>query len=130
MCTTQLLFAPRHLNLVKGRNVCYLTIFVTYCFAHNCYRYVRTDFALGSALGIEALLQRWIMVNNDIRRQYLINLRARMEQRLSHLAAISEHIRGAIPSMHVRGHSERCQLNCLFSYTKYSGMTREGAWAE
>lgn len=57
-----------------------------------------------------------------------------MENRFPHLASVIEKIRGAIPKMHIRGHGEKCQLNCSFTFTKYSGMTCgegiETAWAE
>jgi len=97
--------------------------------------YVRTDFALGSALGVEASHQRWIMVSYDIWCQYSINLKDRIKQRFPILADTFENdVRGAVPSLHVHGHGEKCQLNCSFTYTRFSGMTCgegiESAWAE
>lgn len=100
-----------------------------------CDRYVRTDYALGSALGLEALVHRWIMVNYDIWRQYSINLKARMAIRFPRLAAIFERmVRVAVPRLYIYGHGEKCQLRCSFTYTAYSGMTCgegiQSAWAE
>jgi hypothetical protein len=101
----------------------------------NCNRYVRTDFALGSALGAEALDQRWIMVSYDIWCQYSIHLQTRMANRFPHLATTFEDaVRGAVPKLHSRGHGEKCQLKYSFTYMIYSGMTCgegiESAWAE
>lgn len=59
-----------------------------------------------------------------------------MEQRFPGLAAIfnGPKLRGAIPKLHIHGHGEKCQLNCSFTFTEYSGMTCgegiESAWAE
>lgn len=98
------------------------------------YRYVRTDFALGSALGPESILQRWIMVSYDIWCQYSINFKARMEKRFPPLSDVIPKIRGAVPKLHIRGHEEICQLTFSFTYTRFSGMTCgegiESAWAE
>lgn len=123
-------------NLVKGETY----VFKPLCMnkgSHKHYdRYVRTDFALGSALGAEALLQRWIMISYDIWCQYSIKLSARMESRFPLLAPIfeSDKVRGAVPKCHIHGHGEKCQLNYSFTFTKYSGMTCgegiETAWAE
>ncbi len=71
-------------NLVKGETyIKFVCLLITEYYYH---RYVRTDFALGSALGTESLRQRWIMISYDIWCQYSIHLKARMKQRFPHLA--------------------------------------------
>ncbi|KAJ3556266.1 hypothetical protein NP233_g12018 [Leucocoprinus birnbaumii] len=81
--------------------------------------YVQTDYALASALGTEALQQRWIMLSYDVWCQYLIHLLDRMKECFPHLALIFSHrVRGAIPKMHIHGHGMTC------------GEGIESAWAE
>jgi hypothetical protein len=108
---------------------------LVYYFILTLNSYVRTDYALASALGTEGINQRWIMISYDIWCQYRANLRERFETRFPHLAMLfSSSVRGAIPKMHIYGHGENCQVNHSFTYTPYSGMTCgegiESAWAE
>ncbi|KAJ3565598.1 hypothetical protein NP233_g7533 [Leucocoprinus birnbaumii] len=81
-------------------------------------QYVRTDYALASALNKQALNQCWIMLSYDIWCQYLINLRTRIEERFPHLTPVIDKLRGAIPKLHIYGHGMTC------------GEGIESAWAE
>ncbi len=133
-CARHNFYLPQGLvNWVKGETYIYVFLFI-YFLAYNCHRYVWTDFALGSALGMESLHQCWIMISYDIWCQYSINLKARMHERFPHLADIFMRVQGAIPKLHIYSHGEKCQLHCSFVLTKYSGMTCgegiESAWAE
>lgn len=137
MCPAQLLLASGYCESCKRGDV------RTHNFNwmnkdSHYHRYVRTDFALGSALGAEALHHRWIMISYDIWCQYSLKLGARMANRFPLLAPAfdsdSEKVRGAVPKCHIHGHGEKCQLNCSFTFTRFSGMTCgegiETAWAE
>ncbi len=123
------------MNLVKGEVYVQIFYFIMNLSTKYCCRYVRMDYALGSALGMEVLLQRWVMVSYDIWCQYSIHLKTRMNARFPELGPVfANRVRGAIPKLHIYGHGENCQLNHSFTYSRYSGMTCgegiESAWAE
>ncbi|KAJ3573929.1 hypothetical protein NP233_g2102 [Leucocoprinus birnbaumii] len=143
--TCSKLKAVRQQQMIKFSDMVYSGVVATQC-RHGTYvrsgmvnlvrgeTYVRSDYALASALSFEGSHQRWVMLSYDIWCQFSINLLDRMRTRFPHLVPVFERLRGAIPKMHIYGHGEHCQLTHSFSYTKYSGMTCgesiESAWSE
>ncbi|KAJ3565721.1 hypothetical protein NP233_g7455 [Leucocoprinus birnbaumii] len=143
--TCSKLKAVRQQQMVKFTDTVYSGVVAAQC-RHGLYvrggmvnlvrgeTYVRSDYALASALSHENSHQRWVMVSYDIWCQFSINLLDRVRTRFPQLLPLFERLRGAIPKMHIYGHGEQCQLNHSFSYIKYSGMTCgegiESAWSE
>ncbi|KAJ3565830.1 hypothetical protein NP233_g7389 [Leucocoprinus birnbaumii] len=139
--------AVRQQELIKFKNMIISRVIAVQCARHGLYlpqgmvdlkkgeSYSRADYALAHALGWESRKLQWIMLSYDIWCQYSKNLVSRMQNdSWPWMKEVASRIRGAIPKMHIHGHSEQCQLNCSFMYTPFSGMTCgegiESAWAE
>lgn len=79
------------------------------------------------------------MFSYDIWCSFLTNLVKRFGQNFSEkdypgLKRVVERLQGAVPSMHISNHIEKCQYLYSFKYTKHSGTTYgeqiESSWAE
>lgn len=74
------------------------------------------------------------MLSYDIWCSFKVNLHSRFEQNFPEVLDKVDIMTGAIPSMHVSNHVEKCQYLYSFRYTKHSGTTYgeqiESSWAE
>jgi len=74
------------------------------------------------------------MVSYDIWCSYHVNLKKRFAKFFPNAADLLNHMRGAIPKMHIKNHLEACQLLWAFNYLYGSGETCgeqiETAWSE
>ncbi|TFK60905.1 hypothetical protein BDN72DRAFT_904576 [Pluteus cervinus] len=137
--------AVRMQNNLKFKNAAITGVICIQCARHGLYSphgtadlekgeaYARSDYVLLRVLD-ESGTQRWIMVLYDIWCQYHINLPKRVAQHFPNQLPILDHVRGAVPKMHVKGHMEECQLQWSFNYLRHSGETCgekiETSWAE
>ncbi|TFK60153.1 hypothetical protein BDN72DRAFT_779774 [Pluteus cervinus] len=137
--------AVRNQNTLKFKNAAITGVISVQCARHGFYMpqgtadlekgeaYARSDYVLVRVLD-EAGAQRWIVVSYDIWCQYRINLAKRVQQHFPDHLPILDHVRGAVPKMHVKGHMEECQLRWSFNYLPNSGETCgekiETSWAE
>jgi hypothetical protein len=75
------------------------------------------------------------MLSYDIWCQYGKNFKTHLHSKFfPWMDEVVDRICGAILRMHIHGHNKKCQLNCSFMYTLYSGMTCgegiESTWSE
>ncbi|TFK71384.1 hypothetical protein BDN72DRAFT_895628 [Pluteus cervinus] len=139
------LCAVRMQNNLKFKNAAITGVICVQCARHGYYMpqgtanlekgeaYARSDYVLMRVLD-ENNTQRWIMVSYDIWCQFHINLPNRVAKHFPNQLPILDHVRGAVPKMHVKGHMEECQQRWSFNYLPHSGETCgekiETSWAE
>jgi hypothetical protein len=120
-------------DLMKGEACVFELLFDFDLSADVGSSFANTDYALASALA-ECSDNRWIMLSYDIWCQFSVNLIKRFRERFPSMLPIISRVRGAIPSAHIRGHLQNCQVLWAFKYIKYSGETYgemiETSWAE
>lgn len=118
-------------DLEKGE--AYIFSFIPITSPHSHYpRYARTDYALKNALE-EAHDQRWIMLTYDIWCQYHVNLLKRFGALFPNFLSTARRICGAVPKLHIQGHTDECQQHFSLNYLPYSGETYgegiESSWS-
>lgn len=107
--------------------------FQDFCALTWSLRFAHTDYALVHSL-MEAQPLRWIMIMYDVWCQYQVKLAKRWHKWFPKFDWIIPRLRGAIPKMHIRNHTAKCQSVWSLNYIRFSGKTYgemiEGGWAE